>query len=71
MKLTTKKVAWRIYEIVLNGRTFQIDGQNHYGQSNEWELFELVDSAFVSGELVWLDTYPTKKIALNDLPSIL
>ena len=66
--MKTKRIAWRIYELTLKGRTFQIDGQNHEGQSNEWELFEAVDSQYGSlPDMVWIETYLTKKEALEDI----
>jgi len=63
MKLTSTKLYHRIYKVEHNGRTFEIDGQNHEYGSKEWELFEVV-----GGENVWIETYPTKKDALADIP---
>ena len=63
--MKTKRIAHRIYEITAFGFTFQIDGQNHEGESNEWELFIIEGN-----ENTWCDTYPTKKDALNDIERV-
>ena len=56
---STKKY-YRVYEVKVAGLTFEIDGQNHEGESNEWELFE------TSGDKSeWWDTFPTKRDALE------
>lgn len=65
MLLVSNKWSWGIYEVKINGRTFQIDGQNHYGQSNEWQLFEILSN----DSPCWIDTYPTKRMALESLLS--
>ena len=71
--LTAKKLildgnpAWKIWVLVINGRTFHIDGQNHAFDSGEWEIFEEVINFFGQKENIWIDTVPTKKAALIDL----
>jgi hypothetical protein len=61
MTTTTKRIAHRIYEFTHNGHTFQVDGQNHEFDSKEWQLM-----IFQDGNYEWVDTYPTKRDAIDD-----
>ena len=58
-----KRIAPSIYQIIKNGATYEIDGQNgiNYG-GNEWQVFFIID-----GEYIWIETYPTKKVAIADI----
>lgn len=60
--------VWKIWEVTVGTRKFEIDGQNHESTSREWEVFELVQQENWDGttttERVWWDTLPTKRVAL-------
>lgn len=61
---------WRIWEVKVDGRTFEIDGQNHEHDSREWQVFELVETPGIPGlsgpgiEREWCDTVATKRDGL-------
>lgn len=59
--MRTKRIAHRIYALTVGGVTYNIDGQNHEGSSNEWELYE----ANNSGGLDWWETFDTKQDAIT------
>ena len=65
--MKSKRIYHRIYEVKLNDRTFHIDGQNHEYDSKEWQLFEVVPT-YYGEENVWVETYCTKKAAMDDIP---
>lgn len=70
--MSTKKVAYKIYEITVNERTFHIDGQNHEFDSREWQVFELINSTCEYSDLPdmeWIETYRTKSDAIKDIES--
>jgi len=64
--MKTKRIAHRVYGVTYNGKTYEIDGQNHEYDSKEWELYEVntIDN-------IWIETYPTKREALQDIPTLL
>ena len=66
MKIVTTKKYWRIWSVTVNGRTFEIDGQNHEFTSREWQLFEVID-----GDNVWLFTFDTKRDAVEEIERII
>ena len=66
--LTSKRTSHRIYETTYKGKTYAIDGQNHEFDSKEWQLF--LTGADAQFEYEWIDTYPTKKDALEAIPTL-
>ena len=52
--------AWRIWEVKVAGRTFEVDGQNFEDTTREWQVFETT-----SGFNEWVDTVPTKREGLE------
>jgi hypothetical protein len=66
MKIAIKRVDHRVYQVSTNNRVFFVDGQNHEFDSKEWQLFE-EDS---SGDMVWIETYSTKRDAISGIVRI-
>ena len=66
MKIVTTKKYWRIWSVTVNGRTFEIDGQNHEFTSREWQLFEVIND-----EHIWCSTLPTKRNAIEVIEEII
>lgn len=63
--MKSKRIAHRIYEVTCNASLYEVDGQNHEGTSNEWQLFE------VNGyEREWCFTFDTKKDAMVYLTTL-
>ena len=62
--MKTKRIAPRVYEVVVNGDVYHIDGQNHQHDSREWQVFLVAPT-----ENEWCETYPTKRDALEHLLS--
>jgi len=67
MKLTSKRIEYRVYEVKVNGKTFEIDGQNYEGDTNEWELFEVEYnvSKYQSEKRTQCDVFDTKRDAME------
>ncbi len=60
--MKSKRIAHRIYEVTCNTSLYELDGQNHEGTSNEWQLFH------VNGyEREWCFTFATKREAMKYL----
>ena len=63
--MKSKRVAHRIYEVKCNTSLYEVDGQNHEGTSNEWQLFE------VNGyDREWCFTFATKRDAMEYLGTL-
>jgi hypothetical protein len=58
--MNTKRIGHRIYALTFEGVVWNIDGQNHEGGSNEWQVFEITD---LGSE--WWETFDTKREALD------
>lgn len=59
-KAKTKKTAYKVYEMIHKGVTYEIDGQNHELDSKEWQVFEVT-----SNGRDWWETLPTKRDAIE------
>ena len=66
MKLTSKRIGYKLYEVELDGVRYEVDGQNHEFDSREWQIFE----EDKDGSMEWVSTEPTKKVALLELARI-
>lgn len=63
--MKSKRINHRIYQVAVNGSLYEVDGQNHEGASNEWELFQ------VNGyDREWCFTFDTKREAIEYLTTI-
>jgi hypothetical protein len=69
--MKSKRIYHRIYRVESLGHVFEIDGQNREYDTKEWELYALVDNGYGTQDREWIETYPTKKAALADIPNIL
>lgn len=63
--MKSKRIAHRIYQVFVSGVEYQVDGQNHEGSSNEWELFEVDGNNFE-----WCFTVDTKREAMEYLKEL-
>ncbi len=63
--MNSKRIAHKIYQVSFDDSLYEVDGQNHEGTSNEWELFQ------VNGyEREWCFTFDTKKEAISYLTTL-
>jgi len=63
--MKSKRITHRIYRVAVNGSLYEIDGQNHEGASNEWELLQINGH-----ERDWCFTFDTKREAIEYLTTI-
>ena len=63
--MKSKRSAHRIYLVSFDDSQYEVDGQNHEGTSNEWQLFH------VNGyEREWCFTFDTKREAMDYLGTL-
>lgn len=60
-----RKIHPKIYSVVIDGKEFHIDGQIHQSTTKEWQLFEVVSGSYDCEQNEWIDTFRTKKDAIN------
>jgi len=69
------KPLWRIWEVNVNGRKFEIDGQNRFEDTKEWEVLEVTETEGWSKKTIeereWIDTVSTKREALELIDRII
>lgn len=81
-KIKTKRIHHRIYAVQIGTKVYEVDGQVHEYGSKEWQLFEydltrhtgtgvLDFDQYHHGERHWIETYPTKGDALDDLAEMI
>ena len=63
--MKSKRVAYKVYQVAVNGTLYEVVGQNQAGTSNEWQLFQ------VNGYgRDWCFTFDTKREAIEYLTTI-